>query len=78
MVVGFVSCLTIDNPVDGVDEFVDVERSGVALFKVTIVVVLVLCAKGVDVGPNDILQLHQFILTSHHHPLFWRSYTFGP
>lgn len=78
MVVGLVSCLAVDDPVDSVDEFLDVERSGVALFKVTIVVVLVLCAKGIDVGPNEILQLHQLVLTSHHHPLFWWSYAFGP
>lgn len=55
MIVRFIGCLAVDNPVDCVDEFLDIEWSRIALFEVTIVVVLVLGAKGIDVSPNDIL-----------------------
>lgn len=56
LVVGFVDCFTVDDPVDGIDQFLYIEGGGVSFLQIFVIVVFVLLAESVYVCPYNIFQ----------------------
>ena len=53
MVVGFVYCFCVNDPVDGVDDAIDVERALSLFGHLVVDVVFELVSEGVEVVPDD-------------------------
>ena len=51
----------VDDPVDCVDEFVDVEGCAIASLHVCVHVIAVLLPEGVDISPYDLDQLAELV-----------------
>ena len=60
MGVGFINGLAVDDPVDSIDDPVDVEVAFVVFLELVVEVVFILVpSEGVDVGPHEHLYLLQ-------------------
>lgn len=48
--------LAVDDPIDSIDEFFNVEWGWVSFLQITVIVILILASKGVDIGPYYVFQ----------------------
>ena len=67
LVIRFIDCFTVDDPVYCIDKLLYVECGGVSLFQIFVIVILVLLTEGVYVCPHNIFQLCVLCLISDCH-----------